>query len=529
MVGTATRDASKRHQHVEKPLGLANRLALIGLIGEGTRRSAACSPLVANLFDDLLELVDSTVSGAKVDLLKQDGPNSGFKVFEINSDGEEKLGRLNMLYLNKPIPCYYLVYVEVFAAFRNKGLGNMVLKAFREFLIKKSAVGILDNIIPRDDPTFDIYRKLDWNPAGTVIGSPSNDPEGLYMVFLPPSLAGKDLRAPVRKLIYHIKRKRTAIDMRDNDLMVQRTIEELKELYSALLTYFANEIREGLPSALMRFMFTRFVSKLLGFRRQIGQLLGYTGGESLLQIVLSPEVRNLPTKSHLPKEMADKPLFVFGDEELWARLPQALQKEPASTIESLPNYRRPSLLTWLAKQGKSYDDVLTIGDLLDLGFDPTRLKEITWEGQDYIFERVQPRSIDQVRKWKTFLDGVRTELEGLRVRNACCLVNPPLVVIRDRGNGYVLRRKVQGIHWEEAVEQLQTDPGLAALNESLSADKLVVSTVRTAARWLASALKNQAAPPLDRVDYFVAWDQESNRPKICVDPAGASVETVWIW
>jgi hypothetical protein len=36
---------------------------------------------------------------------------------------------------------------------------------------------------------------------------------------------------------------------------------------------------------------------------------------------------------------------------------------------------------------------LTIGDLLDLGFDPTRLKEITIEGTDFIFERMQARML----------------------------------------------------------------------------------------------------------------------------------------
>jgi len=528
MIGTPTGDVSKQDQHLEKRLGLNDRLALIGLIDEGTRRSAASSPLVANLFDDLLEVVDSTVSGAKVDLLQQDGPTGGFKVFEINSDEGVNLGRLNMLYLKKPIPCYYLVYVEVAAAFRHKGLGNMVLKAFREFLVKKSAVGILDNIIPREDPTFDIYRKLDWKPADAVIGGPPISAEGLYMIFLPPALAEKDLQIPVRRLIHHLKRKRTAIDMRDNELMVRRTIEEFKELYSALLTYFANEMESGEPNALMRFMFTRFVTKLLKFRRRIGQLLGYTGGESLLQIALSPEIRSLPVKSHLPEEMADKPSLVFGDRELWVRLPEALKKQPARVIESLPNCRRPRLLAWLAKQGKSAGDALTIGDFLDLGFDPTRLKEITLEGQDYIFERVQARLIDQVEKQRTFLDGIKSELDGIRMRNARCRMNPPLLVIQDRGNGYVLRRKVQAIHWEEAVEQLQSNPGLATLNESLSADRMVISTVREAARWLGSCLRNEADPHPDQVNYFVAWDLENNRPKISVDPAGACVETIWI-
>ena len=83
----------------------------------GTRAAASGAPITADLFENLSGLVDETVSGAKIDRLRSDRSNSGFKVFEINSDTGENLGRLNMLYLNKPIPCYYLVYVEVAAPF----------------------------------------------------------------------------------------------------------------------------------------------------------------------------------------------------------------------------------------------------------------------------------------------------------------------------------------------------------------------------------------------------------------------------
>ena len=193
-----------------------------------------------------------------------------------------------MLYLNKPIPCYYLVYVEVAAPFRNKGLGNLVLRVFRDFLVQKAAVGILDNIIPGDDPTYDIYLKLNWKPIEHITQTPASPTDGQYMIFVPSGLAARDLKDPILKLLHHIKRKRPAIDMRDNELMVKRTIEEFKDLYSALLIYFEKEISTGQDSSLMRFMFTRFVTKLLGFRRRIGRLLGYTGGESLEQIVLSP-------------------------------------------------------------------------------------------------------------------------------------------------------------------------------------------------------------------------------------------------
>ncbi len=149
----------------QKPLGLNERLSLIGLIDDGMRLGSSRAPLVADLFNDLWDLVNKTVSGSKIDWLKPEDTQNGFQIFEINSDTGETLGRLNMLYLKKPIPCYYLVYVEVAAPFRRKGLGNRILEYFRDFLAEKSAVGILDNIIPEEDPTYSIYFKQGWEPV----------------------------------------------------------------------------------------------------------------------------------------------------------------------------------------------------------------------------------------------------------------------------------------------------------------------------------------------------------------------------
>lgn len=528
MTGPSAQKATHVHSEQARRLTLNERLALMNLISEGARKGSVDSPLVADIFSDLWELVDSTVSGAKVDRLKQDAANGGFKVLEVNAETGENLGRLNMLYLNKPIPCYYLVYVEVAAPFRNKGLGNMVLKSFRDFLVEKNAVGILDNIIPPDDPTYDIYAKLEWMPAEAVIGTPWEGNGGFYMIFVPPSMAGRDLGDPVRKLLHHLKRKRAAIEMRDNEVMVQRTIEEFKDLYSSLLTYFRDEIGTAEPSAFMQFVFTRFVTKLLGFRRRIGQLLGYTGGESLQQIVLAPEIRALPVKSYAPKELADKPSFVTGDRELWLHLPEPLKKHPARLIESLPNYRRPSLVAWLEEQGRCSSDTLTIGDLLDLGFDPTRLKEITLDNEEYIFERLQARMLGQLEDKKALLERIAPEMQGVRIRNGRFLANPPLLVVRDRGNAYVLRRKVEGIHWEEAVDQLQSCPALKSLNQSLAADRMVVAAVRDAANWLKSRLEKDEEGFPDQATYFVAWDLDNNWPRISVDVCGSFVETIWI-
>lgn len=508
-------------------LGVHERLALISLVEEGLHDGASESPLVADLFDELRTLVNTTVSGAKIDRLRSDGAN-GFKVIELNAESGENLGRLHMLYLKKPIPCYYLVYVEVAAPFRNKGLGNRILSAFREFLISKSAVGILDNIIPKDDPTYDIYGKLSWQPVEQVIGSAVSDAGGVYMVFIPPGMTDRDLRDPVRKLLHHLSRRRASIEMRDNELMVQRTIEEFKDLQAALMTYFEKQIASNDSTPLMRFMFTRFVTKLLGFRRRIGTLLGYTGGESLGQIAIDPYIRSLPMQSYAPRELADKPRLVAGDKELWLNLPEALKQNPARTIEALSNYRRPSLVSWATANDKSLADPLTIGDLMDLGFDPTRLKEVSLGDQEYIFERIQTRMVPQTDQKRELLETLIPQMAGIRVKNCRLRANPPLLLLQDRGNGYVLRKKVEGIHWEEAIAQLHDAPALKELNKTTKADRMITSTVRQAAEWLGDRLENADDAHSDLFSYFVSWNLGTNQPRIVIDFFGSYVEKVWI-
>ncbi len=510
------------------PLTLNERIGLIALIDEGMRLGSHKSPLVADLFNDLWNLMSATVSGSRLDRLKPEASGNGFQVLEINAESGENLGHLNMLYLKKPIPCYYLVYVEVAAPFRKRGLGTRILKTFRDFLVSRSAIGILDNIIPGDDPTYDIYLKHLWKPIQTLIGDSLSDTDDNYMIFVPPALEGRNLREPVLRLLYHLKRKRTVIHVRENERMVERTIVEFRELYRTLLTYFEKEIHLGESSSFMRFMFTRFVTKLIAFRRRIGDLVGYTGGESMEQITLVPEVARLEVKSYPPRELAQGKALGNGDLAVLNGLPEGLMSNPAPFIESLPNYRRPSFMAWLEDQGKSYDSPLTLGDLMDLGFDPTRLKEITIHGEPFIFERIQTRQLRGLRKKNTLLERIASEMSGAKVSNAPLQTNPVLLVIRDRGNAYVLRRKISAIHWEEAVDQLQTHPRLKALNATLRADDLYRTAVRAANEAIADRLGLKSETVHDQLTTFVSWDLKNNQPKLVIDFDGTFLESVWM-
>jgi len=511
-----------------KQLGLNERLGLISLIDDGMRLGSPECPVIADLFSNLWDLVNITVSGSKINRLKPENSKNCFQIFEINAETGENLGRLNMSYLRKPIPCYYLVYVEVAAPFRMKGLGTRILEYFRDFLIKKSAVGILDNIIPKDDSTYTLYFKQGWEPVEAIIGEGITDSHDNYMVYLPPKFQGKDLREPVMKLVYHLKRKRAEIDMRDNQLMVQRTIAEFKDLYLSLLTYFESEIRKKEPVPFMRFMFTRFVTKLIAFRRRIGELIGYTGGESLEQIVLAPEVAELPVQSYSPDNLIMEQSFVTGDMELYLRLPEKIKTHPAHSIEVLPNYRRPSFVNWLKERGFTASDILTIGDLMDLGFDPTRLKEITIDGEEFIFERVQARQLPDLEKKKELLDNLTLGLPGVRANKALLRTNPPLLTIRDRANAYVLRHKVSGIHWEEAVEQLQISSQLKGLNTYIKVDRLIFATVRKANEMVIEHLGVNEERLVNLLTWFVSWDLKNNQPKLTVDFSGTFMESVWM-
>lgn len=512
-----------------KTISLSERLGLIALIDEETRFGSPDSPIVSDLFNNLWELVNATVSGSRIDRFKPEQAHNGFRTFEINSENGENLGRLNMLYLKKPLPCYYLVYVEVGGPFRRRGLGNRILDYFKDFLIEKSAIGILDNIIPEEDRSYTIYSKHGWEPLEAFIGDGAGDREGNLMLYVPSRWQGRQLRDPILKIVHHLKRKRAAIEMRDNQLMVQRTISEFKDLHAALLTYFRKEIQTGRPTALARFMFTRFATKLISFRRRIGTLLGYTGGESIEQIVMEPAISALPVKNYPPSELSRRRNpSVSGDKELWWRLPDLLRKHPARFIESLPNYSRPSFASWLKGRGMFSTDKLTIGDLMDLGFDPTRLKEIVIGGETFIFERMQARQLPDLRRREELLERIKSEMGDARPGNARLRVNPPLLTIQDRGNAYVLRRKVGGIHWEEAMEELQSSAVLIKMNESMKIDRVILGVVGKANRMISENLGLREGTVADSLTCFVPWDLERNQPLLMIDFASVYLESVWM-
>jgi GNAT superfamily N-acetyltransferase len=506
-------------------IGLKDTLAVIDMTLEGQLKDpTAGSPY--EVFSDLNELIGRTVHGTKIERFKPQEDAHPFHTFEVHTGRGEALGYLNMIYLGKPVPCYYLVYVEVLFPFRGRGLGHKILKAFREFTEHKGAVGILDNIIPPGEPTFDIYTKAGWQPIEALIGDDILNGEGHYMVYVPTSTKTSDLRGKLLKLFINLRKKRPVIDMHDNEAMVKRTIAEFRSVYQTLERLFEKELSAGTSTPLMRFMFTKFATKVLGFRRRIATLLGYTGGESLDQIPISDRIKALPIQ----------PYSVWGSEEtgIWREkkiirdLPEDLIKGPSRYIEALPMYWRPYLSSWIEEKGYEGSLEIKILDLLELGFDPTKLREFRHEGTEYIFERISPRFLSSIEKKRGFLRKIRQSASGMRFRNTTIQINPPLAILQDGGNVYILRRKVMGIHSEEALDQLKTSSHLKDMNRAVGIDRAVIMAINEIREWLVEIFDPSLREQIEDLTFFVPWDPERNIPRVAVHILDVSLDTLWV-
>ncbi len=154
--------------------------------------------------------------------------------------------------------------------------------------------------------------------------------------------------------------------------------------------------------------------------------------------------------------------------------------------------------------------------------------KLTLDGEEFIFERIQAKQLPDLEKKKELLEHLISEIPGVRANNALLRPNPPLLVIRDRVNAYALRHKVSGIHWEEAVEQLQSSPRLKGMNTCMEIDRLIFITVRRANEMVVEHLGVDEKRLVNLLTWFVSWDLKNNQPKLTVDFSCTFVESVWI-
>lgn len=508
-------------------IGLKDALSVIDMTFEDQiKRLGVSSPYEA--FRGLNQLIDVTAHGAKIEHFGPEDNKHPFHTFEIHTEEGEILGHINMIYLKGSLPCFYLVYVEVLLPFRGLGLGYKILKAFMDFLNDKKAVGLLDNIIPPEEPTYETYTKLGWKAIKDLLGNGGTEDWGNYMAFVPESIQTDNIRNELIRILYNLRKKRPVIDMHDNEDMVKRTIKEFCSIYQTLAQLFDAELSAGTSTPLMRFMFTRLTTKLIGFRRQITSLIGYTGGESLEQVSFSDQVKNLPIQSCSLWNLKKDHVGIWGDKAILQNLPIRLKSEPTFFIEVLPIYKRPYLNIWIERMRNLPAQPLKISDLLDLGFDPTRLREFHHEGINYIFERIPPHFFSFLLKKRRLQRNIGNFISEFRPHGVVIRINPLLLIFRDRGNIYALRKKVEGIHSQEALDQLRTSPHLREMNRTIGIDSLMVRVIHEIQNELRVNLNQSFHQEIENLTYFIPWDIEKNSPRVCVDISSISMDTIWI-
>jgi hypothetical protein len=182
----------------------------------------------------------------------------------------------------------------------------------------------------------------------------------------------------------------------------------------------------------------------------------------------------------------------------------------------------------MERKGGTRSPDIRISDLLELGFDPTRLREWRLRGTDYIFERVSPHFLPSIERKREFLLKIGDHISESRFRNATIQTNPPLAFLRDKGNIYILRRKIGGIHLEEALDQLRTSPHLKDMNHTVRIDRAVILTVNETKAWLLKRFDSDSHEEIEDLTFFVPWNLEQNMPRVTVDLSDVSMSTLWI-
>lgn len=165
---------------------------------------------------------------------------------------------------------------------------------------------------------------------------------------------------------------------------------------------------------------------------------------------------------------------------------------------------------------------------MDIGFDPTRLKEISIDGRDFIFERMQARQVLEMERKRAVLLRLAPAMTGLKAGATAVRINPPLLIVRDRGNAYILRQKVPAIHWDEALEQIHTTPALKAVNQALSIDRTIKAAISRTQQIIGSSLMDNENFSPEDFAYFVSWDIGKNRPGVVIDFDATYLESVWV-
>jgi len=127
-----------------------------------------------------------------------------------------------------------------------------------------------------------------------------------------------------------------------------------------------------------------------------------------------------------------------------------------------------------------------------------------------------------------FLSEVAASRLEKRFHNTTLQINPPLAIIQNRRNLYIIRIKVDGIHPEEALDQLRASLALKTMDREIGIDRTIVVTINEINKELMKGFGSGHQKEIEGLAFFVPWDLERNIPKVTVDAKGVSLDVVWL-
>lgn len=109
-------------------------------------------------------------------------------------DSEGNLaGFAELVYFGKPVPAYYLEYMQTNPSHRGKGFGGELIEQVNAFIASKGKMGVLVDAVEEDSAARGIYERHGWQ--STYIPD--------LLVLNPPSGITNETIADVEKRILH--------------------------------------------------------------------------------------------------------------------------------------------------------------------------------------------------------------------------------------------------------------------------------------------------------------------------------------
>lgn len=102
-------------------------------------------------------------------------------------------GFAELVYFGKPVPAYYLEYMQTNPSHRGKGFGVELIEQVNAFLVSKGKMGVLVDAVEPGTAAHGVYERHGWQ--ATYIPD--------LLIFNPPADITNDVLADVEKRILH--------------------------------------------------------------------------------------------------------------------------------------------------------------------------------------------------------------------------------------------------------------------------------------------------------------------------------------